>query len=245
MDQTAFQRENRLKLLSTWKTQNKRRSNSRERSTTPENGPQLSKKINTVNNRRLSRGKNALTPIASAEQSAGAGLDSLAAIIVTPPLSEKEMPLQVAVQSALFGSPKKVDCEGKENQMEISLPTAMAMEIATESNVTANPVPPTINNNVIAEEGFEKAEYVFGTTPVVIQQNPQPVIQQEDQSDLPYTSGDVVWAYINGFPLWPSLVSVDPEENIFTKTRSMMYILYLLLLISICLKIFIFNKFLQ
>jgi len=213
MDQTS-QRENRLKLLSTWKSQGRRKSNSRERSITPENGPLLSKKA--VNNRRLSRGKNTLT-IASAEQSAAvAGLDRLTANIVTPPLSEKEMPLDVALPSAPCGSPRKVKCEGKENQTEISLPST-DMEIAVETKVT--PPLPTINNNVNLEVDSVKVELLaVGTTRVVIQENPQPSIQV-DHSDLPFTAGDVVWAYITGFPLWPSLISLDPE-NLFTKTKS-------------------------
>ena len=227
MDQTS-QRENRLKLLSTWKSQSRRRSNSRERSITPENGPLLSKK---AVNRRLSRGKNTLT-IASA---AVAGLDRLTANIVTPPMSEKEMPLDVAVPSAPCGSPRKVKCEGKENQMEISLPST-DMEIAVETKVT--PPLPTINNNVNLEVDSVKVEQlIVGTTSVVIQENPQPSIEV-DHSDLPFTAGDVVWAYITGFPLWPSLISLDPE-NLFTKTKSMIFVLLLIIYIFIPNLIFV------
>lgn len=39
---------------------------------------------------------------------------------------------------------------------------------------------------------------------------------------LPFAIGDLVWAYISGYPLWPSLITPDPVESIYTKTRSML-----------------------
>jgi hypothetical protein len=92
-------------------------------------------------------------------------------------------------------------------------------------DLTAETKAPTIKNNALipAEASYVKDEPEDGILYFVIQENPQPAIQQEDQSDLPFTAGDVVWAYVNGFPLWPSLVTVDREGKIFTKTRSMTY----------------------
>lgn len=37
---------------------------------------------------------------------------------------------------------------------------------------------------------------------------------------LPFVIGDLVWAYISGYPLWPSLITQDPIEFLYTKTRS-------------------------
>ena len=38
--------------------------------------------------------------------------------------------------------------------------------------------------------------------------------------DLEYAEGDLVWAFIPGYPLWPSLITLDPDEGLYTKLRS-------------------------
>jgi len=37
---------------------------------------------------------------------------------------------------------------------------------------------------------------------------------------LLYTTGDLVWAYVSGYPLWPSVISFSPGENLFSKLTS-------------------------
>lgn len=37
--------------------------------------------------------------------------------------------------------------------------------------------------------------------------------------NLPFGIGDLVWAYISGYPLWPSLITPDPLDLLYTKTR--------------------------
>jgi len=39
-------------------------------------------------------------------------------------------------------------------------------------------------------------------------------------ANLEYVEGDLVWAFIAGYPLWPSLVTVDPVEGVYTKIRT-------------------------
>lgn len=44
-----------------------------------------------------------------------------------------------------------------------------------------------------------------------------------DDPTLPLRRGDIVWAYISGYPLWPSLITVDPLENQYTKIKCKLY----------------------
>jgi len=204
MDETS-QGENKIKSLATCQSQSEcMESNSRGRSSThlTENGSDTS----------LSPGKT--SPIDHALSAA-----ELYRFTVTPPLSEKEMPLtDVPMPSDdYFSSPSKVNCEEAENQMEISL-TLMVVKIEAE---TVTPTSPSVNNNVTnPEDGCVKVEPEVGPTSVAIQESPQPTIH-EDHSELSFTTGDAVWGFLSGYPLWPSLVTVDPVENIFTKTKCM------------------------
>lgn len=58
------------------------------------------------------------------------------------------------------------------------------------------------------------------------------VVQKEENSlptcladpSLPFQIGDLVWAYISGYPLWPSLITPDPLESLYTKTRSIAFL---------------------
>jgi len=48
----------------------------------------------------------------------------------------------------------------------------------------------------------------------------EPVITVGHDEYLLYSTGDLVWAYISGYPLWPSLISFAPGEHLFTKLTS-------------------------
>ncbi|XP_046654186.1 cell wall protein IFF6-like [Daphnia pulicaria] len=37
---------------------------------------------------------------------------------------------------------------------------------------------------------------------------------------IPLDLGDLVWAYIPGYPLWPALITQDPVSSVHTKTKS-------------------------
>ena len=202
MDESS-QGENKIKSLATWQSQSEfMESNSRGRSSTPENGSDTS----------LSPGKT--FPIDHAQSAA-----ELYRLTVTPPLSEKELPLMDVPMPSddCFSLTSKVNCEEAENQMEILL-TLMVVKIEAE---TVTPTTPFANNNVTNPEvGSVKVEPIVRPTSVVTEESPQPIIH-EDHSELSFTAGDAVWGFLSGYPLWPSLVTVDPVDNVFTKTKSM------------------------
>ena len=226
----ADTKEARLKLLSEWKNKNRRRSVSTERSTTPTNGAKELKKSN-ANNKRQSRTRKTKENLTSTAVivEPSVGLVCLNTAPITPPLSEKEVSLEVAIPSLAYSSPKKASSEGKENQMGAAV-TLMDIEVSTESVSRAIQVVSPINNNN-PESSAERKPIDGKLPPKVVKQESPPLIDEEFPSDLPYSTGDVVWAYISGFPLWPSLISVDPTENKFTKTKSNVFFFTFLCLI--------------
>lgn len=52
----------------------------------------------------------------------------------------------------------------------------------------------------------------------------QPLCNEPTKANLDehllYTTGDLVWAYVSGYPLWPSVISFSPGENLFSKLTS-------------------------
>ena len=58
------------------------------------------------------------------------------------------------------------------------------------------------NDSCETQEGSEKSDDSYMNT------------------NLEYAEGDLVWAFISGYPLWPSLITADPEEGVYTKQKS-------------------------
>lgn len=78
----------------------------------------------------------------------------------------------------------------------------------------------TSNNNTIDSNPYQSTEASSVNNSVVVKEEeirPLPIVDL----GLPFTIGDLVWAYISGYPLWPSLITPDPLDNLYTKTRGM------------------------
>ena len=82
------------------------------------------------------------------------------------------------------------------------------------SDTVRHAVPATIvmekKSEDINEEKPEYMEEKSKTTTTVLDYN---------DATLPFRLGDIVWAYISGYPLWPAMITCDPLENLFIKSQ--------------------------
>ena len=107
----------------------------------------------------------------------------------------------------LFRSPAKIS-EDKENKLSTN-------DDLQQSDITAETVP---NNNFTVDDNVDQLEATANLKD--IKKEIQPQALEIKDLNLPFVIGDLVWAYISGYPLWPSLITQDPVESIYTKTRS-------------------------
>lgn len=91
------------------------------------------------------------------------------------------------------------------------------MQLQVQSDITKFESVPnnnsTVDNNVIQQN--EATTDLKDNNKEI-----KPPVLEIQGLNLPFVIGDLVWAYISGYPLWPSLITQDPVESIYTKTRS-------------------------
>jgi|688.fasta_scaffold452585_2 hypothetical protein len=115
--------------------------------------------------------------------------------------------------SLLFRSPVKIN-EDKENK----LLTNEDLQLHVQSEIPK--VESVPNNNCTVEDNVDQLETVNSDLKDNLKET-QPSAFEIQNLNLPFAIGDLVWAYISGYPLWPSLITQDPLESVYTKTRSM------------------------
>ena len=138
---------------------------------------------------------------------------------------------KVEMSSTDHGLQKEASNEDKENQMYLA---AKPMDIET-----AMPVVSSINNNIHPGSVVARKPIDGNVAPTLVKQdNPAPIDSEVPYTDLTYSVGDVVWAYIFSSPLWPALISIDPTENVFTKIKSRFIIVTSLFCIILLMFVF-------
>jgi len=130
--------------------------------------------------------------------------------------------------AASNGNPKRRSRKNSERECFAPLPDHPSSSNFSEEN-SAVPVskakkPGRKSNG--KENNFDSGNHSISSD-IVSKNNNSDILESGDKSndssmntDLEYSEGDLVWAYICGYPLWPSLITVDPEEGVYTKTRS-------------------------
>lgn len=101
--------------------------------------------------------------------------------------------------------------EDKENK----LITYDDLQLHVQSDITK--VESVPNNNTTVDNNVNQLE---ATTDLKDNNKEMSPVLEVQDLNLPFAIGDLVWAYISGYPLWPSLITPDPEESLYTKTRS-------------------------
>ena len=79
-----------------------------------------------------------------------------------------------------------------------------------------------INSNGIGLPGIKVIACPTGSAVHELEESSdnEPAITVGHDEYLLYSTGDLVWAYVSGYPLWPSLISFAPGEHLFTKLTS-------------------------
>ena len=102
--------------------------------------------------------------------------------------------------------------EDKENkhqnadELQVMNPLNLKVELTTRNN-----------NTIDTDANQSEASATVTDLDVVVKEETKPSVVD---LNLPFTVGDIVWAHINGYPLWPSIITEDPLENLYTKTGS-------------------------
>ncbi len=89
------------------------------------------------------------------------------------------------------------------------------MQLDVQSDITK--VESVPNNNTTVDNNVNQLE---ATTDLKDNNKEMSPVLEVQDLNLPFVIGDLVWAYISGYPLWPSLITPDPVGSIYTKTRS-------------------------
>ena len=87
-----------------------------------------------------------------------------------------------------------------------------------------NPHPsPSVSSDVEIEKS--NSNQPSSTLPLTASSAVDELKEEPSHSDghLSYSVGDIVWAYTSGYPLWPSVVSVAPAENLFTRVKGISF----------------------
>lgn len=153
--------------------------------------PEMQPESHTKNVKRSSKTREYLTPIANESTS----------------ISGKQ-PLTVVDTKSLARV-----CEDKENKL-------LSSDNFQLNNLKVDTVP-TINS-VIDDRTINHLETFANLNDDIEGKTHLEVLAADVTLDLslPFVIGDLVWAYISGYPLWPSLITQDPIEFLYTKTRS-------------------------
>jgi hypothetical protein len=101
--------------------------------------------------------------------------------------------------------------EDKENK----LLTYDDLQLHVQSDITK--VESVPNNNTTVDNNVNQLE---ATTDLKDNNKEMSPVLEVQDLNLPFAIGDLVWAYISGYPLWPSLITPDPKDSLYTKTRS-------------------------
>ncbi|KAK4025415.1 histone-lysine N-methyltransferase NSD2 isoform X1 [Daphnia magna] len=152
--------------------------------------PEMQPESHTKNVKRSSKTREYLTPIANESTS----------------ISGKQ-PLTVVDTKSLARV-----CEDKENKL-------LSSDNFQLNNLKVDTVP-TINS-VIDDRTINHFETFANLNDDIEGKTHLEVLAADVTLDLslPFVIGDLVWAYISGYPLWPSLITQDPIEFLYTKTR--------------------------
>lgn len=225
----------RLSLIAKWRN-NGRRSTSRERSSSPKFlEATVKKKLRKSNPDR----------------------ECLAAIVLEPEVNVSSKPSRKRSKSNATAPKFVSSILTQTNQFPVNIFSRVQAQndekentschinakIQTEMENPSSPLPEPVNNNtkfdatdttslifptIIVLE--EKTEDAVGGKPEHIEEKDKADPVMDDYLNLPLKVGDIVWAYISGYPLWPAMITYDPLENLFIKSQCKLYLLMLLLL---------------
>lgn len=106
--------------------------------------------------------------------------------------------------------------EDKENKQSEDLPVLHENILKAEGSSHSNNN--LIESKISADPTESSSGFIDSLSCQQAKINPLPLINSD--LNLPFTIGDLVWAYISGYPLWPSLITQDPVDSLYSKTRS-------------------------
>ncbi|TSW48756.1 Histone-lysine N-methyltransferase NSD2 [Bagarius yarrelli] len=94
-------------------------------------------------------------------------------------------------------------CENSGESYDLASDTVILTSESNDSNIVV--VPPCITSNGMPVLNSEEDTGVQCVNETVL---------TEKQPHVQFSSGDVVWAKVSGYPWWPCIITVDPEFNI-------------------------------
>lgn len=102
---------------------------------------------------------------------------------------------------------------GKTDGNLISAPSVKSEKPDSDSVIVENPpvkIEATSAENVNEEVENVVADKTFETTEMSV--------RDEKVPGCDWVIGDLAWARVSGYPFWPCMIVLDPEQRIFTKT---------------------------